>query len=209
MRWLDLNGQSPNSFGTCSSCISHCYTSHLWDDGGRVDSELQHFFHCVICILCNMECFLMIYHPTASKFYPSRSSHFIQILSLMQHGHWTKMTHFSFVLFSSSQKIPIWWRWYYWICPVSWTLYGLVASQFGDIDDHKLSDTGEVVSEFLRSYFGFKHSFLGVVAVVVVAFAVLFAVLFAFSIKMLNFQRRWSSGSIGIVLLKKKLQSNK
>ncbi|XP_039117422.1 ABC transporter G family member 35-like isoform X1 [Dioscorea cayenensis subsp. rotundata] len=87
-------------------------------------------------------------------------------------------------------KIPIWWRWYYWICPVSWTLYGLVASQFGDIDDHKLSDTGEVVSEFLRSYFGFKHSFLGVVAVVVVAFAVLFAVLFAFSIKMLNFQRR-------------------
>ncbi|KAJ4707956.1 Pleiotropic drug resistance ABC transporter [Melia azedarach] len=28
-------------------------------------------------------------------------------------------------------RIPIWWRWYYWICPVSWTLYGLVVSQFG------------------------------------------------------------------------------
>ncbi|MQL00608.1 hypothetical protein EI005_25720, partial [Escherichia coli] len=32
-------------------------------------------------------------------------------------------------------KIPIWWRWYYWACPVAWTIYGLVASQFGDIDD--------------------------------------------------------------------------
>ncbi|XP_020241529.1 ABC transporter G family member 36-like isoform X2 [Asparagus officinalis] len=85
-------------------------------------------------------------------------------------------------------KIPVWWRWYYWICPVAWTLYGLVASQFGDIDD-KL-DSGEVVSDFVRTYFGFKHSFLGVVAVVVVAFPVLFAFLFGFSIKVLNFQRR-------------------
>ncbi|XP_072970521.1 ABC transporter G family member 36-like [Typha angustifolia] len=85
-------------------------------------------------------------------------------------------------------KIPVWWRWYYWICPVAWTLYGLVASQFGDIED--TFDTGESVADFVRSYFGFKHSFLGVVAVVTVAFTVLFAFLFGFSIKMLNFQRR-------------------
>ncbi|XP_020269449.1 ABC transporter G family member 36-like [Asparagus officinalis] len=84
--------------------------------------------------------------------------------------------------------IPIWWRWYYWICPVSWTLYGLVASQFGDVQE-KL-ETGEVVSEFLTDYFGFKHNFLGVVAVVVVAFPLLFASLFGFSMKVLNFQRR-------------------
>uniref|UniRef100_A0A2N9H7W4 ABC transporter domain-containing protein n=1 Tax=Fagus sylvatica TaxID=28930 RepID=A0A2N9H7W4_FAGSY len=32
-------------------------------------------------------------------------------------------------------RMPIWWRWYYWVCPVSWTLYGLIASQFGDIKD--------------------------------------------------------------------------
>ncbi|KAF3673549.1 Pleiotropic drug resistance protein 3 [Capsicum annuum] len=31
-------------------------------------------------------------------------------------------------------RMPIWWRWYYWACPVAWTLYGLVASQFGDIE---------------------------------------------------------------------------
>ncbi|KAM3282850.1 hypothetical protein P3S67_026495 [Capsicum chacoense] len=29
-------------------------------------------------------------------------------------------------------KIPIWWRWYYWGSPASWTIYGLVTSQIGD-----------------------------------------------------------------------------
>ncbi|KAJ8497976.1 hypothetical protein OPV22_008528 [Ensete ventricosum] len=86
-------------------------------------------------------------------------------------------------------RIPVWWRWYYWICPVAWTLYGLVASQFGDIYDQKI-DNEVAVADFVRDYFGFKHSFLGVVAVVVLAFPVLFAFLFAFSIKTLNFQKR-------------------
>ncbi|XP_020242669.1 LOW QUALITY PROTEIN: pleiotropic drug resistance protein TUR2-like [Asparagus officinalis] len=26
-------------------------------------------------------------------------------------------------------RIPTWWRWYYWICPVGWSLYGLLVSQ--------------------------------------------------------------------------------
>ncbi|BFG42849.1 hypothetical protein CerSpe_291230 [Prunus speciosa] len=85
-------------------------------------------------------------------------------------------------------RIPIWWRWYYWACPMAWTLYGLATSQFGDIQD-KL-ETGETVEEFMRNYFGFKQEFIGVVAAVVVGFTLLFAVIFALSIKMLNFQRR-------------------
>ncbi|KAK0596144.1 hypothetical protein LWI29_013201 [Acer saccharum] len=85
-------------------------------------------------------------------------------------------------------RMPIWWRWYYWACPISWTLYGMVASQFGDIKD-KL-DTGETVEEFLRDYFGFKHDFLGVVAAINVGFTVLFAVIFAVSIMLFNFQKR-------------------
>ncbi|OVA12443.1 Glycoside hydrolase [Macleaya cordata] len=32
-------------------------------------------------------------------------------------------------------KIPKWWVWYYWICPVAWTVYGLILSQYGDVDD--------------------------------------------------------------------------
>uniref|UniRef100_A0A7N0U871 ABC transporter domain-containing protein n=1 Tax=Kalanchoe fedtschenkoi TaxID=63787 RepID=A0A7N0U871_KALFE len=87
-----------------------------------------------------------------------------------------------------SSRIPIWWRWYYRICPVAWTLYGLVASQFGDVT-RKL-DTGETVQEFIESYFGFHHSFLGGVAFINVAFAVLFGFMFTFSIKVFNFESR-------------------
>ncbi|KAI8558577.1 hypothetical protein RHMOL_Rhmol04G0105600 [Rhododendron molle] len=87
-----------------------------------------------------------------------------------------------------STRIPVWWRWYTNICPVAWTMYGLVASQFGDIND-KL-DTGETVKEFIDSYFGFKHDFLGFVALIIVGFVVLFGFIFAFSIRAFNFQKR-------------------
>ncbi|URE31184.1 Plant PDR ABC transporter associated [Musa troglodytarum] len=85
-------------------------------------------------------------------------------------------------------RMAVWWRWYYWACPVSWTVYGLVTSQFGDV--HERLDSGETVVEFLEDFFGFRHDFLGVVAVMVVGFAALFAFQFAVAIKALNFQRR-------------------
>ncbi|KAB2636439.1 pleiotropic drug resistance protein 1-like [Pyrus ussuriensis x Pyrus communis] len=84
--------------------------------------------------------------------------------------------------------IPIWWRWYYWACPMDWTLYGLATSQFGDIQDKV--ETGETVEEFMRQYIGFKQEFIRVVAAVVVGFTLLFALIFALSIKKLSFQRR-------------------
>ncbi|MQM18023.1 hypothetical protein Taro_051006 [Colocasia esculenta] len=86
-------------------------------------------------------------------------------------------------------RIPVWWRWYYWACPVAWTLYGLVVSQFGDIEEKVEDDT---VADFLKDYFGFRHDFLGVVAAVIIGFTVLFASIFAFTIKTLNFQKRSS-----------------
>ncbi|KAI3830813.1 hypothetical protein MKW92_006041 [Papaver armeniacum] len=86
-------------------------------------------------------------------------------------------------------KIPIWWRWYYWACPVAWTLYGLAVSQFGDIQT-TMVDTGVTVEFFMQDYFGFERDFQPVVAIVVVGFTVLFAFIFAFAIKTFNFQRR-------------------
>ena len=67
-------------------------------------------------------------------------------------------------------------------------MYGLVASQFGDKKD--MLDIGETVEDFVRDYFGFNHDFLGVVAIVNVAFVIVFAFTFAMSIKVFNFQRR-------------------
>ncbi|KAL9400281.1 hypothetical protein Peur_009242 [Populus x canadensis] len=85
-------------------------------------------------------------------------------------------------------RVPIWWRWYCWACPFSWTLYGLIASQYGDLEDKVEGD--ETVKDFLRNYFGFRHDFVGICAIVVVGMSVLFAFIFAFSIKTFNFQRR-------------------
>uniref|UniRef100_A0A0D9UXG8 ABC transporter domain-containing protein n=1 Tax=Leersia perrieri TaxID=77586 RepID=A0A0D9UXG8_9ORYZ len=91
------------------------------------------------------------------------------------------------------KRIPAWWRWYYWANPVSWTLYGLLTSQFGDLEQPLLladGITSTTAVDFLRDHFGFRHDFLGVVAGMVAGFCVLFAVVFALAIKYLNFQRR-------------------
>ncbi|KAG6387940.1 hypothetical protein SASPL_153136 [Salvia splendens] len=85
-------------------------------------------------------------------------------------------------------RIPVWWRWYYYVCPISWSLYGLVASQFGDIET--MLDTNETVADFVMNYFDFKHDFVGYVAVIIVGISVLFGFIFAFSIRAFNFQKR-------------------
>nr|AQX44140.1 hypothetical protein [Apostasia odorata] len=86
-------------------------------------------------------------------------------------------------------RIPVWWRWYSWACPVAWTLYGLVASQFGDYQS-TIEGEDETVQQYLKRYFGFRHDFLGAIAGAMVGFTLLFAFVFAFSIKVFNFQRR-------------------
>ncbi|KAL9460374.1 hypothetical protein AB3S75_003560 [Citrus x aurantiifolia] len=110
--------------------------------------------------------------------------HIAAIVSTLFYGMWNVFS--GFVI--PRPRIPEWWRWYYWANPVAWTMYGLFASQFGDVEDKM--ENGETVKQFVRNYFDFKHEFLGVVAVVVAAFAVLFGVLFAAGIKRFNFQHR-------------------
>ncbi|XP_073017629.1 pleiotropic drug resistance protein 1-like [Primulina eburnea] len=85
-------------------------------------------------------------------------------------------------------RTPIWWRWYHWANPVAWSLYGLVVSQFGDVEDQL--DTKQSVQDFVRDYFGFRHDLLGLAAGVIVGFVVVFAFVFAYCVKALNFQRR-------------------
>lgn len=84
--------------------------------------------------------------------------------------------------------MPIWWRWYYWATPVSYTLYGFIVSQFGDIKERMDNDVP--VDQFLKDYFGFEHDMLGVVAAILLGFVVLFTFIFGYSIKTFNFQRR-------------------
>ncbi|KAF8393306.1 hypothetical protein HHK36_021547 [Tetracentron sinense] len=93
----------------------------------------------------------------------------------------------------SRKRIPIWWRWYYWANPISWSLYGLLTSQYGDMDELvKLSDGVHSVpiKQLLEDQLGYRHDFLVISGIAVVGFCVFFAVIFAYAIKSLNFQRR-------------------
>jgi ABC-type multidrug transport system permease subunit len=88
--------------------------------------------------------------------------------------------------------IPIWWRWYYWANPVSWTIYGVVASQFGE-NNARLSVPGGnpvVLKQFLEDTMGMRHDFLGYVVLAHFAYIILFFFVFGYSIKVLNFQKR-------------------
>ncbi|WOH15074.1 hypothetical protein DCAR_0934609 [Daucus carota subsp. sativus] len=85
-------------------------------------------------------------------------------------------------------RIPVWWKWCYYLSPFSWTLYGLLGSQFGDIEE-KL-ENGDTVAQFIKSYFDYDHDFVKYVAVIVFGLAFLFGCIFAVSIKAFNFQKR-------------------
>lgn len=88
--------------------------------------------------------------------------------------------------------IPIWWRWYYWANPVSWTIYGVVASQFGE-NEGELSVPGGtpvVVKQFLKDNLGIQHDLLGYVVLVHFAYVIVFFFVFGYSIKFFNFQKR-------------------
>ncbi|KAF3327955.1 ABC1 protein-like protein [Carex littledalei] len=109
------------------------------------------------------------------------------IVSSAFYGLWNLFS--GFII--SKPQIPGWRIGYYYISPVAWTLYGLVVSQYGDITKNMQdSSTQQTVKDYVESYFGFKHDFLPVVAVIVLALAILFAFLFGFSIQKFNFQKR-------------------
>ncbi|KAK1282882.1 Pleiotropic drug resistance protein 6 [Acorus calamus] len=100
---------------------------------------------------------------------------------------------YSALPFAFAQRLPGWWRWYYWANPMAWSLYGLLTSQFGDVDEPmKLADGVSTirVGTFLEEHFGFRHDRLFFVGFMVVGFSMIFAVIFAFAIRYLNFQRR-------------------
>nr|XP_043635770.1 pleiotropic drug resistance protein 1-like [Erigeron canadensis] len=85
-------------------------------------------------------------------------------------------------------RIPVWWRWYFWGNPLAWSIYGMVASQFGEFEDELVN--GETVRGYLDRYYGYKHDFLGVVAGVNIGLVILFACIFAYCIRAFNFQKR-------------------
>ncbi|KAK4489208.1 hypothetical protein RD792_005003 [Penstemon davidsonii] len=90
-------------------------------------------------------------------------------------------------------SIPRWWVWYYWICPVAWTIYGLIIGQYGDVENTiRVAGTSvePMIKTYIQDHFGYDPNFKGEVAAVLISFAVFFAFVYAFCIKKLNFQMR-------------------
>ncbi|KAF4389693.1 hypothetical protein F8388_009826 [Cannabis sativa] len=87
--------------------------------------------------------------------------------------------------------IPKWWIWLYYLIPTSWSLNGLLTSQYGDISK-EIEIYGEVktVATFIEDYFGFHYDQLPLVAAVLIAFPLVYSSLFTYCIGRLNYQRR-------------------
>jgi len=95
-----------------------------------------------------------------------------------------------------SQHIPGWWIWFYYICPVQWTLRGIITSQLGDVETKIVGPGFEgTVKEYLSVTLGYDQKINGIPSVglsviVLIAFILLFFGSFAASVKLLNFQKR-------------------
>ncbi|KAL6643455.1 hypothetical protein ACP70R_018221 [Stipagrostis hirtigluma subsp. patula] len=88
-------------------------------------------------------------------------------------------------------RIPGWWIWFYYICPVAWTLRGIITSQLGDVETRIVGPGFDgTVQEFLEENLGFQQGMTGATVAVLVAFSLFFFSIYAISIKIINFQRR-------------------
>ncbi|XP_045820317.1 ABC transporter G family member 31-like [Trifolium pratense] len=92
--------------------------------------------------------------------------------------------------------IPGYWLWFHYLCPVSWTLRGIITSQFGDVQDI-IEGPGfkGTVKQYISVSLGYDDTINGVSAVwisafVLVGFVIFFFGSFAISVKVLNFQKR-------------------
>ncbi|GMY23360.1 pleiotropic drug resistance protein 2-like isoform X1, partial [Fagus crenata] len=147
----------------------------------RLEKFLWFYFFILMCFI-----YLTLYGMMVVALTPSH-----QIAAIVMNFFLTFWNLFA-GFFVPRPQIPIWWRWYYWASPMSWTLYGLVTSQVGDkTTPIEVPGQGYVtVKYYLKSHLGFDYDFLGAVAAAHIGFVLIFFFVFAYGIKFLNFQRR-------------------
>ncbi|CAA0816517.1 ABC transporter G family member 37 [Striga hermonthica] len=112
------------------------------------------------------------------------------VAAILQSSFYTLLNLFSGFLIPRPQ-IPKWWVWFYYISPTSWSLNGLLNSQFGDVDrEIEVFGRQRPISDFVRDYFGYRHSMLPAVAVILIMYPIAFASIFTYCIAKWNFQKR-------------------
>ncbi|KAL3740885.1 hypothetical protein ACJRO7_022073 [Eucalyptus globulus] len=116
------------------------------------------------------------------------SPHLAAVISSAFYSLWNLLSGF----LVPKPNIPGWWIWFYYICPVAWTLRGVITSQLGDVDTQIVGPSFKgSVKEYLEVSLGYGGSgMIGVSVAVLIGFNLFFFAVFAFSVKVLNFQRR-------------------
>ncbi|GAB2300380.1 hypothetical protein Dimus_034421 [Dionaea muscipula] len=106
------------------------------------------------------------------------------ILSSLIYSMWNLFAGFAI----PRTRLPMVWKWYSWICPVSWSVYGLVSTHYGS-DESQLED-GSTVAAYIKDQFDFRYELLWTVVAALVGFNLVFVALHLLSTKAFNFQKR-------------------
>ncbi|KAA8543738.1 hypothetical protein F0562_022085 [Nyssa sinensis] len=115
------------------------------------------------------------------------SQHLAAVISSAFYSLWNLLSGF----LVPKPFIPGWWIWFYYICPVAWTLRGIISSQLGDVEI-MIEEPGfkGSVKDYVELSLGYGPGMIGISAAVLVGFSLLFFAVFALSVKVLNFQKR-------------------
>ncbi|KAL0921025.1 hypothetical protein M5K25_008052 [Dendrobium thyrsiflorum] len=103
---------------------------------------------------------------------------------------------FLFNLFSGffipGPELPIWWVWYYRVCPVSWTFYGLIVTQYSDMNDliKVPGQSDQQIRDYVMHHFGYRDDQKNIMLLVLLGFTFVFAAIYTYCIRSINFQRR-------------------
>ncbi|XP_051131702.1 ABC transporter G family member 31 [Andrographis paniculata] len=115
------------------------------------------------------------------------NQHFAAVVSSAFYSLWNLLSGFLI----PKRRIPGWWIWFYYICPIAWTLRGIITSQLGDVETTIVGPGFQgTVKEFIELEYGYNSGMTGVSVLVLIAFSFTFFGTFAFSVKLINFQTR-------------------
>ncbi|KHG29050.1 ABC transporter G family member 31 [Gossypium arboreum] len=115
------------------------------------------------------------------------SQHMAAVVSSAFYSFWNLLSGF----LVPKPRIPGWWIWFYYICPVAWTLKGIISSQLGDVETMIVEPTFKgTVKEYVSTVFGIDSDVTGLAVAVLIGFCILFFGVFTLSVKFLNFQKR-------------------
>ncbi|XP_051146777.1 pleiotropic drug resistance protein 3-like [Andrographis paniculata] len=114
----------------------------------------------------------------------------LPMAAILRHAFITTVNLFAGFLIPHPQ-IPAWWIWLYYLAPTSWSLNGLLTSQYGDVETEiEVFGETKTVAAFLNDYFGYGYDRLPLVAVMLILYPIIFASVFAYCIGKFNFQSR-------------------